>query len=123
MEGTLQKISGNHDQERHIFLFNDCFMYCKKKSHGEYICKGIIYLHQISVEELDEVSWKLKRSDKNLVYTFYGKSGKEKIMWLNAIREQQDKYTSTRVKPPDRKQTIGTMVRKLIKHSIYIFGV
>lgn len=102
MEGTLQKISGSHDQERHIFLFNDCFMYCKKKGNDQYICKGIIYLHQIEVEEEDEVSWKLKRNDKNLMYKFYGKTAKEKQLWLAAIREQQEKYNSTKVKPPPR---------------------
>lgn len=84
-------------------------MYCKKKSHGEYTCKGIIYLNQISIEEVDEVSWKLKRSDKNLTYIFYGKTAKEKQIWLAAIKEQQEKYNSTKIKPPERK-AVTTLV-------------
>jgi len=94
-------------------------MYCKKKSGDQYTCKGVIYLHQITVEEVDEVSWKLKRSDKNLVYTFYGKTAKDKQIWTNAIKDLQEKYNSTRVKPPEKKN-VQSMVMEL--NLILFFG-
>lgn len=30
-EGDVGKISGANDQERHLFLFNDCLIYTKRK--------------------------------------------------------------------------------------------
>lgn len=90
-EGSLMKISGNHDQERHFFLFNDCLMYCKKKS-DKFQCKGIIFLNHLQIEDLgDSVSFKVHRTDKNLTYILYGKSQKEKTTWLTQITTQKQK--------------------------------
>ncbi len=108
-EGTLRKISGKNDQERHVFLFSDCFMYCKKKSNTEYTCRGIIYLHKLELEDIsDTFSFKIVRHDKSLTciiitcclgltdaYIFYGKSKQEKETWMHEIRTQQAKIGVT----------------------------
>mmetsp|Transcript_18534 Transcript_18534/g.25989 ORF Transcript_18534/g.25989 Transcript_18534/m.25989 type:complete len:527 (+) Transcript_18534:147-1727(+) len=91
-EGTLMKISGNHDQERHFLLFNDCLMYCKKKGGGKYIFRGLIYLNKLQVEDIkDTTSFKVFRTDKNLTYILYGQEKKEKDTWLHEIKVQQEK--------------------------------
>eukprot|EP01119_Soliformovum_irregulare_P021524 TRINITY_DN7187_c0_g1_i1.p1 TRINITY_DN7187_c0_g1~~TRINITY_DN7187_c0_g1_i1.p1 ORF type:complete len:719 (+),score=148.22 TRINITY_DN7187_c0_g1_i1:2439-4595(+) len=104
-EGTLMKISGNHDQERHFILFNDCLMYSKKKSPGKFICRGIIFLNKLNIENMsDEVSFRLNRTDKNLTYVLYGKNPKEKEIWMMEINRLKQRATN----PDSMKKTPST---------------
>lgn len=75
-------------------------MYCKKKSATEYICRGVIYLHKLELEDVaDSNSFKVTRHDKGLSYVFYGKTQKEKDTWLYEIRTQQSKIQLSFNKP------------------------
>lgn len=117
-EGTLMKISGKHDQERHFFLFNDLLMYTKKKSNSKFLCRGIIYLNKLQVENVnDPLSFKVFRSDKNLTYILYGKSTQEKEVWLNQIGKQQNKLNpesnkKVEVKPGEKREILRVYVSK-----------
>jgi hypothetical protein len=84
-------------------------MYCKKKTSTELVCRGVIYLHKLQLEDVPEsFSFKITRHDKNLVYVFYGKTKQEKETWMHEIKVQQAKIGVSFNK--DRK---ATMVRSV----------
>jgi len=114
-EGSLKKISGKHDQERQFFLFNDCLMYCKiKGGGGRFTCKGIIYLNKLTVIDIpgDALSFKIKRSDKNLEYTLHGQSSQEKSTWLHELKIQQQKLNLLSVRGTQTLPVGGATVKK-----------
>jgi len=102
-EGILMKISGKHDQERYFFLFSDCLIYCKRKGVAKFACRGIIYLNKIRISDIDQTSFKLFRTDKNLTYILYGQP-QEKKTWLYELRQQQQRLniaTSLKISSSD----------------------
>jgi len=84
-EGTVGKISGANDQERHLFLFNDYLLYCKKKGN-KYLYRGMISQHRMRLETVpstdEKFSWIIHRSDLGKSYTFYVDTESEKKNWI-----------------------------------------
>ena len=112
-DGILQKISGNHDQERYFVLFNDCLLYCAKKSPDQYEFKDVIYLKDLELIDIpdDEISWKITRRDerkKGLTYKLYGKTAPEKQRWIKAINSQLEQINelSKFTAPKDSKSIV-----------------
>jgi len=112
--GDVRKISGNRDQERRIFLFNDLLMYCKRRTLAaaslrrgpasldasaggdedhpseKFECRGMIFMKDLEFEDVADTATvehaiAVTRADKNLRYILYFARRVEKTEWLKAL--------------------------------------
>jgi hypothetical protein len=112
--GDVRKISGNRDQERRLFLFNDLLMYCKRRTLApaslrrgpssleasaggdddnpseKFECRGMIFMKDLEFEDEPdsatvEHAITVTRADKNLRYILYFARRVEKSEWLKAL--------------------------------------
>eukprot|EP00042_Codosiga_hollandica_P058218 m.874472 g.874472 ORF g.874472 m.874472 type:complete len:704 (-) comp59800_c0_seq1:102-2213(-) len=100
-EGALTKISGSHAQPRHIYLFANVLVYCKKTLKGNMEVRGQIMTDQLTVINLDDGevkfgkdslvhAFRISNDAKSKWYILQAKSAAEKVAWLTAfLKERQ----------------------------------
>ncbi|KAK1172759.1 phosphatidylinositol 3,4,5-trisphosphate-dependent Rac exchanger 2 protein-like [Acipenser oxyrinchus oxyrinchus] len=121
MQGILMKISAGNIQERKFFLFDNLFVYCKKKhrrlknskaaSDGpRYLFRGRINTEIMEVENMDDGTadfhssgnivyngWKIHNTAKNKWFVCIAKSPEEKQEWLEAFLKERERRKSLRL--------------------------
>jgi hypothetical protein len=85
-EGWVRKISSGNDQERHLALFNDMLVYCKRKGADKLLFRDFIWLKELQVTPVDDTdaiqhALQLHRLDKKLTYIIYCDTRLEKTEW------------------------------------------
>eukprot|EP00051_Salpingoeca_urceolata_P004764 m.67537 g.67537 ORF g.67537 m.67537 type:complete len:263 (+) comp13834_c1_seq4:1650-2438(+) len=100
-EGTLTKISNGKAQERHFFLFDNLFVYCKRSLSGKLEVKGKISTDSFTVIDLQDGevrhgktpvrnAFRINNSEKNKWYVLYAKTPEEKQEWVGQFMAERN---------------------------------